>query len=122
MLHAEGILSLDQKPLDMSDKPHVNHADYQLKLGEIRNTYQQKIADYENTENNFSQQIKLLLQHHQINRPITDQEVGRFVDIIRQKFVEAQIKIKQCTCENIIEFKSKFFDARFVYILDLLFS
>jgi hypothetical protein len=109
MLMAEGVIGPERH---LNDGSNTNHADYSLKLSQIRQCYQDQIAQNELTEANFAQQVALLLQEQQLGRPITDQEVGRFIEIIRQKFIGAQIKIKQCACEKVIESKSKFFDAR----------
>lgn len=112
MLVAEGVIGHELQQSNLNEKPNVNHADYQIKLTQIRDSYQKQICQYEKTEGEFAQQVALLIQDQQQTRPITDQELRRFVEMIRHKFVECQIKIKQVTCESLIEFKSKFFDAR----------
>lgn len=111
MLMAEGVIGPERQ---LPDNSNANHADYSIKLSQIRQCYHDQISQNELTEANFAQQVSLLLQEQKLSRPITDQEMSRFIDIIRQKFVGAQIKIKQCACEKVIESKSKFFDARFV--------
>ncbi|KAI6175781.1 hypothetical protein M3Y97_00727000 [Aphelenchoides bicaudatus] len=109
MLMAEGVIGPERQ---LPENSNVNHADYSIKLAQIRQCYHDQIVQNEETEANFAPQVALLLQEQKITRPITDQEMNRFIEIIRQKFISAQINIKQCACEKVIESKSKFFDAR----------
>lgn len=59
MLLAEGVIGQERK---VGDSSNASHADYQVKLAQIRDSYEKQIAHYENTEMNFAQQVTFLLQ------------------------------------------------------------
>ena len=57
-----------------------------------------------------------LLREQSRTRPITPKEIERMVQIIHRKFSSIQMQLKQSTCEAVMILRSRFLDARFVFI------
>lgn len=57
-----------------------------------------------------------LLREQSRTRPIAPKEIERMVTIIRKKFAAIEMQLKQSTCEAVMILRSRFLDARFVFL------
>ena len=119
----------------MSDSA-IEHSDYRAKLAQIRQIYHQELEKYEQVIfsvifffcnwtififlsqacSEFTTHVMNLLREQSRTRPITPKEIERMVQIIHRKFSSIQMQLKQSTCEAVMILRSRFLDARFVFI------
>lgn len=57
-----------------------------------------------------------LLREQSRTRPISPKEIERMVAIIHRKFSSIQMQLKQSTCEAVMILRSRFLDARSVFV------
>ena len=65
----------------------------------------------------FTTHVMNLLREQSRTRPISSKEIERMVGIIHKKFSSIQMQLKQSTCEAVMILRSRFLDARFVYVI-----
>lgn len=99
----------------MSDSA-IEHSDYRAKLAQIRQIYHQELEKYEQACSEFTTHVMNLLREQSRTRPITPKEIERMVQIIHRKFSSIQMQLKQSTCEAVMILRSRFLDARYVFI------
>ncbi|KAI6238577.1 Homeobox protein ceh-20 [Aphelenchoides fujianensis] len=112
MLLAEEVVAADGSTPAMAPNFMADQPEYRQKLIEIRETYAQSMSKYVAEAVEFTEHINTLLQHQQQARPITQQEVQRMLEIVRKKLTRFQIHLKQTTCENLVNLRHRFLDAR----------
>ena len=88
----------------------------QQKLAQIRESYKKELNKYEDSCTQFTHHVHSLLEDQKAARPISQQEINRMVAIIQKKFSGIQIQLKQSTCENVMVLRSRFLDARYVFV------
>ncbi|KAG8035219.1 hypothetical protein G9C98_001709 [Cotesia typhae] len=112
MLKAEGITDGRVRATLKIGTDTIENAEYRAKLGQIRQYYYEQIDKYNQSLNDFTMHVVTLLRQHSNVRPITANEVENMGRIIRKKFLDVQIELKQIICEAIMTLKSRFLDAR----------
>lgn len=68
--------------------------------------------------NEFTDHVMNLLKEQSRTRPVSPKEIERMVGIIHCKFSSIQIQLKQSTCEAVMILRSRFLDARWVFLLN----
>jgi len=90
----------------------AEHSDYRAKLAQIRHIYHQELEKYNQACNEFTCHVMNLLKEQSRTRPISQKEIERMIAIIRKKFNNIQLQLKQSTCEAVMILRSRFLDAR----------
>lgn len=67
--------------------------------------------------NEFTTHVVNLLREQSRTRPVAPKEIERMVSIIRRKFAAIEMQLKQSTCEAVMILRSRFLDARLVFVL-----
>lgn len=70
--------------------------------------------------NEFTTHVMNLLREQSRTRPISPKEIERMVGIIHRKFSSIQMQLKQSTCEAVMILRSRFLDARSVFLCFVL--
>lgn len=109
MLIAEGIAGPER--MNTPD-PTGDQADYIQKLNQVRQTYHDEMRKYQEACEEFTSHVLQLLEEQGTVRPITGDEMNRMVSIIQNKFSAIQVQLKQSTCENVMQLRQRFLDAR----------
>ena len=71
--------------------------------------------------NEFTTHVMNLLREQSRTRPISPKEIERMVGIIHRKFSSIQMQLKQSTCEAVMILRSRFLDARSVFLQPFFF-
>jgi len=90
----------------------AEHSDYRAKLAQIRQIYHVELDKYNQACNEFTSHVMNLLKEQSRTRPISTKEIDRMIAIIRKKFNNIQLQLKQSTCEAVMILRSRFLDAR----------
>lgn len=90
----------------------AEHSDYRAKLAQIRQIYHVELDKYNQACNEFTSHVMNLLKEQSRTRPISSKEIDRMIAIIRKKFNNIQLQLKQSTCEAVMILRSRFLDAR----------
>lgn len=90
----------------------AEHSDYRAKLSQIRQIYHVELDKYNQACNEFTSHVMNLLKEQSRTRPISTKEIDRMIAIIRKKFNNIQLQLKQSTCEAVMILRSRFLDAR----------
>ena len=83
------------------------HAEYQLKLAEIRRAYVEQYSKYTVKCEEFTMHVKNLLLEQSKARPIGENECMRMVRMIQRKFLTIPMQLKQSVCESVMMERSK---------------
>jgi len=90
----------------------AEHSDYRAKLAQIRQIYHVELEKYNQACNEFTSHVMNLMREQSRTRPISNKEIDRMLGIIRKKFNNIQLQLKQSTCEAVMILRSRFLDAR----------
>ena len=90
-----------------ADSNAVEHADYQLKLAEIRRSYTEQYEKYANICKDFTKNVSDRLLEQSKVRPISQHERTRLLRAIERKFLAIPMQLKQNVCEAVMMERSK---------------
>lgn len=90
----------------------IEQNDYKSKLSQIRDVYHFELEKYEKACSEFTTHVMNLLKEQSNTRPIKQAEIDHMVRIIRRRFSQIQVQLKQSTCEAVMILRSRFLDAR----------
>ncbi|KAM3175738.1 hypothetical protein ACTXT7_007943 [Hymenolepis weldensis] len=99
------------------DSGQIEHADYRVKLTQIRQLYHTELEKYKNACDEFTGHVVNLLREQSRSRPISSTEIELMVGIIRRKFRAIETQLKQSICEAVMILRSRFLDASMNRIL-----
>lgn len=108
MLRAEGLVG---PPLEDKESESKN-PEYHANLISVRKRFELDMKEFEAKRVAFRDDFKKILHTHGEFRPITHNASDIMIKRVDNDFTKVAIEIKQQACEEVIQLKKRFFDAR----------
>ncbi|CAL2034730.1 unnamed protein product [Caenorhabditis brenneri] len=105
MLRAEGVVG---PPRVLEDE----NKDYERHLNKAREVYEQKIEEHDRARVHFCENVRQILHVQGEFRPITQQASEAMMINVSKKINKASMSIKQKACEDVIQLRKTYYDAR----------
>lgn len=105
MLRAEGVVG-PKRVMDVENK------DYEKHLNTARENFEQQIEEHALKRAHFCEHARAALHRQGEFRPITHQASEAMTQNIAKKLNTVSVAIKQRACENVIQLRKQFYDAR----------
>uniref|UniRef100_A0A7E4W7P6 Homeobox domain-containing protein n=1 Tax=Panagrellus redivivus TaxID=6233 RepID=A0A7E4W7P6_PANRE len=110
MLTAENVMG-PEKDENTSDNI-TDQTEYKDKLKTIRKEFETRMEHHNYKTGSISSDVVQLLKQHSRVRPISSEDVDKWINALKKKFHNVEMQLKQTTCEEVMSWKARFLDAR----------
>lgn len=112
MLKAEGVAGPDDSLLRIQEAAGTDQYEYRQQLLKVRRELENETKAFDKHCKKWCEYVEDVLQQQGEFRPITQQSTEKFMNKMSGKFNKVCFVLKQTACEEVIQLKKRYLDAR----------